>query len=49
MEPFVLQEHGLLSPAMQEGFFPITIFDKFVVKMTSFFEVEEKIGEENGR
>jgi len=49
LEPTVLYEHGLPSLVTQEGFFPVNIFDKLVVNITSCSEVEEEIGEEDGR
>jgi len=32
---------------MQEGFFPVSVFDKLAFNMTSCFEVEEEMGEED--
>jgi len=44
-----LYEHGLPSLATEEGFFPVSIFDKHTVNMTSCSKLEEEIGEEDGR
>ena len=49
LEPVVLYEHRLPSPAMQEGFFTISIFDKLSIDITPCFEVEEETGEEVGK
>jgi len=49
LEPFVLHEHGLQNPVMQERSFPINIFDKLAVNMSSCSVVEEEIGKTNGR
>jgi len=38
--------HGLLNSVTQERSFPINIFDKLVVNMTSCSELEEAIDEE---
>jgi len=35
LELVVLYEHGLLSPTTQRGFFPVNVFDKLTVNMTS--------------
>ena len=47
-EPAVLYVHGLPSPATQEGFFPVNVFEKLAVNMTSCSEVKE-LSEEDGR
>ena len=44
-----LYEHGFPSLAMQEGFSLVSIFNTLAVNMTSYSEVEEEIGEANGR
>ena len=49
LEPVVLLKHGSLNPITQEGFFPVSFFDKLIVNMISCSEVEEEIGEEDGR
>ena len=49
MEPVDLYEYGFQSLATQEGFFPIGVFDKLAINMTSSFEVEEEIGEEDDK
>ena len=41
LEPFVQREHRLPNPATQERSFPVNVFDKLAVNMTSCFEVEE--------
>jgi len=46
---FVLTKHGLSRVATQEGFFSISVFERLVINMTLFSEVEEEIGEENGK
>jgi len=40
---FVLHEHRLPNPAMQERSFPVDVFDKLAVNMTSCFEVKEEL------
>ena len=47
--PFVLYEHGLPNPATQERSFLASVFNKIVVNMTSCFEIEEEIGNEDDR
>ena len=47
LEPIVLHKHGLPNPIMQEEFFPISVFNKLAVKMTSYSEVEEEANEED--
>jgi len=37
------------SPTAQEGFFLVSVFNELVVNMTSCYEIEEKIGEEDGK
>jgi len=49
LEPVDLYEYGFQSLATQEGFFPVRVFDKLAVNMTSCFEVEEETGKEDGR
>ena len=44
--PAFLYEHELPSPAIQEKFFLVSVFNKLVVRMTSCFELEEKKGKE---
>ena len=49
LEPFVLHEHGLPNPVMQERSFPVNIFDKLTVNMASCFDIEEEADKEDGR
>jgi len=44
-----VHKHGLLNPSTQEGFFLVSFFNKLAVNLTSCFEVEEEIDEEDGR
>jgi len=48
LEPVVPLKHGLLSAGIQERSFPVTFFDRTIVNMTSYFEVEEETDEEGG-
>jgi len=49
LEPAVLYEHGLASPAKQGGFFLVSVLNKLTVNMTSCSEVKEEADEEDGR
>ena len=49
LDPAILYEHGLTSPAAQGGFFPVSIFDKLTVNMTSCSKVKEEADEEDGK
>jgi len=42
LKSFVLHEHRLPNPATQERSFPVNVFDRLAVNMTSCFEVEEE-------
>ena len=45
----ILPEHKLLNFVAQEGFFPVSFFDKTTVNMTSYFDVEEETDVEDDR
>jgi len=49
LELAVPYEHVLPNPAMKEGFSLLSVFDTLAVNMASCSEVEEEIGEANGR
>jgi len=49
LEPIVLHEHGLPNPVTQEVFFPVRIFNKITVNMTSCSNVGEEADKEDGR
>jgi len=46
---FVLHKHGLLNLVMQELFFPVSVFDKSAVNMTSCSKVDEETSKEDVR
>jgi len=48
LKPVVLCEHELPNPITHEEFFPISVFNKLIVNMTSCSEVEEEKDEEDG-
>jgi len=45
LEPFVLRKHSLPNPVTQERSFPVNVFNKLALNMTSCFEVEEESDE----
>jgi len=49
LEAFVLHEHRLPNSVTQERSFPVNVFDKLAVNITSCFEVEEESDKEDGR
>jgi len=45
LEPFVLHKNRLPNPATQEMSFPVNVFDKVAVNMSSCLEVGEELDE----